>query len=866
MATVATTTQTVLMTPNVPTISREMGTTNTGYLYTVVRTAATTLTVYRSTDDGGSWSSYAAFTDASLAEWGSLVLDRYGYGHLMYRVSTAGNLDALMYRRLNLANATWSAVFQATTSDANGGVAGSRWQGVDCTIFRTSTGLTYVPWVAGYGNSGGQEGVVVGCLSVKTDGTVTNVNTTAISGNRIFLKTLSGRIGPSIEVEHNGNGVSSGVGVGLNPNLWITWGRTSIYMAKFAWNGSGWNGVSTPITLRSTISAVDRVAGRWDGTRFLVAVPNPDDTTTVLVYQRNQANTSTTTLTTPVHTTGVVRHVAISYDNVTKDLRVFAVGTSTDVLYFTTYTRATATWSAWATVTATAVLNSGLDFSVRRGGTAGNSKYDVVTAHSGAPNTVVHTSQTISTAPNVSSMITAGKPYTNGGPADVTSALSLSWTFTDADAGQTQGSYALSRQIGAGALAYWNAGTSTWGASEVQNSSSTQGVTLASGWGVDADPAYQYKVKVWDSTGVPASGYSAALTLNPSTPVNPSLTTPAAGTPTITTSRLTAVWTSASQTAARLILTQTSPTSAVRYDTGVMAGYTDTSFTIPYVMATSTGWTVTLYTYNSEGLASAAQVRAFNVAYAPPPAALSTFTLSPTTGQIIVTPSVLAPVGSQPTIVSSKLYRRKALYFQRLANGDITSTSGWFGVNATVTLSAVQVREGTNSLRAVPDGVGSDPRVQTTSAAAIVDASLVGTTWYAGAWVRPDTANKPIVIGLVYYDSGGTEIGTVTQSFTTVVATAWHFVTVRGNAASYPTAARVGMRVGLTSTPAASDAFYVDSMMLRPSNSDTGTAIVNETGSLVPYGDWGAASSTPYEYRWIVAGANGTSATGPWTF
>jgi hypothetical protein len=218
------------------------------------------------------------------------------------------------------------------------------------------------------------------------------------------------------------------------------------------------------------------IPGRWDGVRWLSAVINPDDSTTVLVLQRNQGNTSTTTLpATPVHPTGIVTDMALSYDYTSKDVRVYAVGTSTDVLYFTTYNRLTTTWAAWATVTATAVLNGGSEFSVRKGGTNGNSEYDVVTAHSGAPNTIVSIAQTVSSQPNLPVWDTSAQPYVNGGAADVAAALSLTWIFSDPDAGQTQGSYALSRQIGTGTIAYWNAGTSTWVASEVQNATGTVG-------------------------------------------------------------------------------------------------------------------------------------------------------------------------------------------------------------------------------------------------------------------------------------------------------------------------------------------------------------------------------------------------------
>lgn len=865
MATVTTTSQsTALALPNTPAIGRDMGSSaNAGHLYTVVRTGTDTLTCYRSTDDGASWGAFGAFTHTGLQEWGSIVVDSFGYCHLMYRISTSGGggTDTIWYRRLNTATGTWFAGFQASASDANGGSLASRWQGVDCAVYKLANNDRYIAWVGGYSNGNGQQGALLGVVKVTAGGVASQAHNTLISGNRTWLAFTSGRQGPSIEIEHDGSGQLLGSN---SPNLWVSFGRAKLLMVKLAWNGNGWNGVSNATSLVSTMSNHDYIPGRWDGTRWMMAVINPDDTTTVRVYQRNAANTSTTSVTTPVHPTGVVRRLGISYEATSKDLRVYAVGTSTDVLYFTTYSRTGGTWSAWATVTATAVLGAGSQWSVRRGGTSGNSKYDVITAHSGSPNTVVHTAQTVQTAPNVSSFVTSGKPYVNGGPADVGAALSLSWTFSDADAGQTQGSYALSRQIGAGTVQYWNAGSSTWGASEVQNASTTQGVTLSSAWGLDADAIHQYKVKVWDSAGTPASGYSSALSLVPSAVSNPTVTAPTNAS-TLTTSRVTVTWTSTQQTGARIVLTETSPSAGVvRHDSGPMMGYTDLSYEVPYDMPTGSAWSVSLYTYNNEGLASAAQTRTFSVAYAPAPAPLSTFVLASQLGTITVTPDVLAPVGSQPSIVSHELFRRAVAAANQVANGTITSTTGWTGVDGTMTLSAAQVREGTNSLRHVPNGTGAQPRVQSTFAAAAAASDLASVPWTATGWIRPDTANKPIIIGLVYFDSGGSELGTVLATYTSVTAAAWHYVEVTGNGAAYPTATRVGVRLGLGSTPAAGDAFYADLLTLRPYDGGEGVRLVDDTGVPIAHADWGAAHGINYEYSWRVKGSNNTVVTGPW--
>lgn len=860
MATVATTSIAVpLAAPNNPPITRENG---TGYLYVIVRTGTDTLSLYRSTNSGGSWGVTSSFTHAGLQEWGSLVIDGLGRGHLMYRVGT-GTADSLYYRYVDMNTDTfWPTGVLASSADANGGVIGSRWQGVDCTAYVTANNTSHILWAGGFYDNAGKYGCCLGALTMDGNRNVTQTQRYLISGTRFWLDTTSGRRGPSIEVEHNGDGITPAG----SPNLWITWGRTRLYMVKVAWNGNGWTGPSAATTIRTSMGTHGYVPGTWDGTRFLIAIMSPDDATAVTVYQRNQANTSTTVLTTPPHPTGVIRMHAVSYDQATKDVRVFAVGTSSDVLYSIGYDRSADLWGGWTAVTGSAVLGSGEEWGVRRGGTTGNSRFDIITAHAGSPNSVFHTQQTLVTPPSVSSFILSGKAYVNGGPANVATSLPLTWTFDDPDAGESQGSYALSRQVGAGAIQYFTAAGGTWGASEVQNVSATQGVTLTSGWGADADSVHQYRVKVWDSAGSAATGYSPTLSLIPSAVVNPTITSPA-NAATITTSTLTVSWTVAQQTGVRVVLSQTSPAAYVAYDTGVMAGYTDTAYTAPVQMAAGTSWSFTLYTYNSEGLASTGQTRTFSVAYAPPPAALSTFAASSAAGTITVTPDVLAAVGTQPTIVESQLWRRERLRVNQLSNPSFAagSTAGWSTFDGpSMTASVTQVRGGTHSVRLVPNGTGFAPRIDVQSASLVTASGLPGTAWEASAWVRPDTANKAMLLQINYYDAGGGYLGSVVQTFTAVVAAAWQYVSIQGTAGAWPTAAKVGMSVGLTGTPAVGDAFYVDEVSLRQADSTAGVRLYQETGGPAAVVDWGAASGVDYEYQWRLTGSNGTSQTSPW--
>lgn len=866
MATVLTTTQTdVVAPPSLPPVARDMSTgSSSGYLYVLARTGTDTLTLYRSTDSGGSWASYAAMTHTGLQEWSSLVVDRNGWAHIAYRIGT-GTADTLWYRRCSLTSAAWGTALQVSGTDANSGSIGSRWQGVDLAVVRHANG-TYAICVVGAHTQGTTRyGVWAHGVSINESGTV-YLNNPIIGNNRSWLTsgTAPGRSGVVCEVEHNGDGFHSST-----PHLWVTWGRTSLRMVKLSWQGTyvGWSGPTNHQMLRSGITATDTAAGRWDGSRWMMPVISWNDPTAVLIYQRNRANTVSTGYETPQHPAGNIRQLAVGYDTSSGDIRVYAVGTSSTVLYYVDYVRGTGTWGAWGTVTATAVLGAtGSEWGIRRGGSAGNAKLDVVTVHSGSPNTVAHLGQTASSTPNTPTWDTTSVPYYNGGAADVAASLTLDWTFSDPDPNQGQGSYALSRQIGAGALSYWRASDSTWQATEQQNASATTSLTLSSGWALASDANYTFRVKVWDSSNVPSAAYSAQLVIVPSAKVNPTMTAPTAA-QVLNTDQVTAAWTVAEQTARRVRLS-TNPGGQVVLDTGFVST-AETTYTAPNRLANGTGWTVEVTTRNNEGLASTPQTRNFTVVYAAPPAPTSTVVPVPASGWMQVTPSSLTPVGTQPAIVSMDLYRRPNITPVLNTNpGMAGNVTGWQqsggGAAGTLTYSTAQFAPGSSpgAARYVPPAASgaATQHVESTGYTDIV----AGALYHGSAWVRPDTASKPIFVQLNWYTSGNTLISSVQYAVSTPVAGAWHFLEVVGDPSVVATAAKVRVSAGASSTPLAADAFYVDLVSLRVHNTNLGDRVAagsTPTGVVL---DRGAASGVDYEYRWEASGANGTTVYGPW--
>jgi hypothetical protein len=484
----------------------------TGNIFVIVRTA-TGYQEYVSTNNGASWSLYTTITRANIVEISDYFFDSDGYGHLAYRVYESGQ-DRLYYRRAE-DFASWSPEIELSRQTA--GVSGAIYQGLSLVAV-VKGGTTYVHIAAGT-TSGSKIGVTMFSVSVKWINDwywnyggyyQYNVSNNLVQGTRAWFMNGSGRVTPSVDLRHNGNGYTSRV-----PDIWLTFGRDQIQCVRIGYANGCWVGPPVATTVATPTSSQDCCPGRYDGNRFIMPVLKNN---TVVVYERDPSNTSSDIRTSPVHPQGVVKWVAINYESVSGDFRLYAVGTSNNVLYYIDYARQSASWGSWVSTTQT-IVNAN-NFGARRS-SYGNSRFDFYSQTGSSPYTLANTVQVQVFPPNTPIVLTP----LNGAAYDVAGTLDFNWSFTDQDTSDTQNAYALSRQIGAGALAYWRASDSTWQASEVQNTSSTTAVSLPVNWGADADNNHTYRVKVWDSTGF-SSAYSSGITVVPSAKVNPVITFP----------------------------------------------------------------------------------------------------------------------------------------------------------------------------------------------------------------------------------------------------------------------------------------------------------------------------------------------------
>lgn len=541
MATVTTTTvANPLIYPSQSTIERV----RSGDLWVIVAAStANTYELWRSQNAGASWTLALSTVRANVVEVGSIQCLRAPLNQLVwiYRTYESGQ-DRVYIRTISDLGATLAWNPELLITSVTAASAGDIFTGVD--IANVTTSSHYVVCAIGsrlIGTSNIGVSIVVAwgpsLRSLKVDGS-------RINGPFYWVAPGTGRVTPSIEVEHTGDGHSTST-----PHVWVAWGRTNAYLAKLSWTGAGWSTPTSPVQLNpiTLTPAQDSIAARWDGNRFCTAVPDPSATSVVTVFERNRSNSTTTIRQTPTHPTGVVRNCTLGYNSVTGDLRVFAVGTSTAVLYSVDYVRATGLWSSWVIAVATAILGTNVNnYSVRR---STNGRYEILTAHAGSPNTIAHAAQSLSYTPNVPVWDSSAMQLTSGAAYDVNTPLTLDWVFSDPDPADTQSAYAISRQIGAGALNYWRASDSTWQVAEVQNTSGSTALVLPAPWGAGSDAATTFKAKVWDSANLP-SGYSDGFAVLPSTVVNPAITAPTPA-QVLTADSVTLTWTAAEQTAWR---------------------------------------------------------------------------------------------------------------------------------------------------------------------------------------------------------------------------------------------------------------------------------------------------------------------------
>ena len=587
-------------------------------------TTSTSIEFAYSTDNGATWTpgSPTGFsgTDTTYTPNASFFIDLDDYAHLAYKDRS----DGVVYYRRGTPNAgrtdwTWSAATAVGSTNTNY---------PDLVAFRDGTGWQ-VAIVAATGSNGA---AVYERLSISSGGTVTAGNLDGLSASSgMGAMSRADYIGtdasfPSIDFNHTGDGKTV---AGSAPHLYSAWsaGATGsgkgIRFKKATYASGSWAWGTERELDSSNYAASGVISSIFDGARLVVAYEPSTSTTDAYIRERDAADTTTTSRTAPNLAGGALSSISVTHDG-SADIHLWVAGASADDVHRIEFDRSAGTWDAsWTTVATADETDDTL--SLKRG--YSDARIEAVyTNGTGSPYSVIHASLTLNDPPTA-----AAWDLTDNQARDVAATLTLDWTFNDPDDGDTQGSYALRKQEGAAAYEYWNAGSSSWGASEVQNTSSITSVALASSWGADGDANHKYAVKTWDAAGLEGT-YSSELTVIPSAKDNPTISSPAdAGT--VTAPSVTVSWSAATQTAykARLLTSGSSELESSGWVTS-----TSTSHAFSYTLVNGTSYKVEVTTKNDEGLASDADTNSFSVSFTPPATPTLTATGSDANGHITV--------------------------------------------------------------------------------------------------------------------------------------------------------------------------------------------------------------------------------------
>lgn len=570
-------------------------------------------------DDAGSSFTQNASATISGAIDGSLFIDVDDHAHFAYSDSSTD----VYYRRMpSIGTATsWAS---ATTVDASGSESGFP----DVVAHREGSG--WQVWVA-YSITGATANRArVAKLSVSSGGAVT-----LDAPNHFASTNYGGTTGdhtyPSIDFHHTGDGKTV---QGGTPHLFVVMSShevgsfDGIRMSKATYSTGSWTWGTERTLDSANYAASGRLCSVFDGSRLLAAYAKSSAISEVGVVERDAADTATTTRTPTALSDGAVTGVGVTYDTVA-DLHLWAIGTTSDDVKRITYDRSAGSWDGTWTTVATATANA--DSLTLKRGNSGNAAEALYTDGSGSPYNIVFASAALNQPPTAATW-----DVTDNQAHDVAETLTLDWTFNDPNEGDTQSKYALRRQIGAGSYEYFNAGTTSWGASEVENTSATTSVALASSWGSDGDSNHKYAVKTWDTAGLEGS-YSSELTVIPSAQDNPTISSPA-DSGTVTSPSVTVTWSATTQTAykARLL-----SDADAQLETSGWVTSTSTSHAFSYSLANSTDYKVEVATRNDEGLASDADTHTFSVSFTPP--STPTITVTGSNANAYITVAITNP-------------------------------------------------------------------------------------------------------------------------------------------------------------------------------------------------------------------------------
>ena len=424
----------------------------------------------------------------------------------------------------------------------------------------------------------------------------------------------------------------------------------------------------------------------------------------------------------------------------------------------------------------------------------------------------------------------------NGSVVDAGAGFTFDWTFTDANMGDTQGSWAMRRKIsGAPAYEYYNVGTAAWQSTEVWNTGASDQFTFPSGKWTNGQ-VYNWSVNTRDQAGNTGT-YAVDSTFTASTPPTIAVTAPS-GTVTGTT-RPSVNWTytdpeSSPQATYQVKVFTVAAASAGGFDPGGAGALFDSGEVASAVLRTHqvgvdlpVGVPMRAYLRVSQtGQYTAWTFSAFTLATDTPAVPSVTATPDPSLARI-----ALALQGYDNMVTANKASLEAAY----------TAADYEAGVGVALSRSTARFLHGSASLLASVTSAPSDYLAYTTGSTS-ERFPVVGGRRYTAIVSVQGTAGRSMRIAIGWKNAAGTDLNESVGAVQTVADGTWKQLTV--TAVAPADAAFCYILFRSNGTAVAGDAFYFDALGLYGQPNPDGNLLHNPSGEVDTAG-LGAVGSTP---------------------
>lgn len=411
---------------------------------------------FSSSNGGATWSTSSG-SDLSLGHHQdtavpSFFIDADGYAHISFVRWQADPQVVIYARGIPRTGGGWSWS-QITISPASGRTGVDS----DLVVFRSGTG--WVAWVSYDMSATG--GAKVAQVTISPTGSL-SVTATQHGPS---LAGASFQYG-SIEFAHTGDGKTPTATPHLFYVVASAVGAAPLYAHKSTYSGGVWTwqtpvNITSSVEIRNTTMVCD-----FDGA-FLMVAWAATSSSVINVSEWDVSGTTVTARNPPTVPggTGTILGISMAIDPATDDVHLVAYGATIGNIIYSKFTRASTTWSAWATSVTRSAFGDDGDVQVVRH--PQRDSIDMLYSNGNGPYTIFGSQVVpLTRSPNAPTLVSPA----NGATADLASGATFSWQYTAVSPGDTQQAWALRRVYGAGPTTeYWNASSLAWGGSITWN-------------------------------------------------------------------------------------------------------------------------------------------------------------------------------------------------------------------------------------------------------------------------------------------------------------------------------------------------------------------------------------------------------------